>query len=75
MVPGLTHGAAVSCGVGCRCGLDLVLLCLCCRPAAAALIRPRPWEPPYAESAALKKGKKKKKSGPRASEIIKIYDK
>ena len=30
-------------------------------PAAAALIRPLAWEPPYAPGAALKKPKKKKK--------------
>ena len=30
---------AVSCGVGPRCGSDLVLLWLWCRPAAAALIQ------------------------------------
>ena len=31
------------------------------RPAAATLIRPLAWEPPYAMSAALKRQKKKKK--------------
>ena len=36
---------------------DPVLLWLWCRLAAAALIRPPAWEPPYAEGAALK-GKK-----------------
>ena len=30
----------VSCGVGHRCSLDLVVLWLWCRPPAAALIRP-----------------------------------
>ena len=52
---------AVSCGVGCRHGLDLALLWLWCRPANIALIRPLAWEPPYAESVALEKTKKKKK--------------
>ena len=34
---------------------------LWCRPAATALIRPLPWEPPYARDVALKiQGKKKK---------------
>ena len=33
---------------------DLALLWLWCRPAAAAPVRPLAWEPPYAESAALK---------------------
>ena len=51
---------AVSCGVGCRCGLDLVLLWLWCRPAAAAPIQPLAWEPTYAASSALKKTKKTK---------------
>ena len=33
------------------------------RPTAAALIRPLAWEPLYAENAALKRQKKKKKKG------------
>ena len=37
---------------------DRVLLWLWCRLAAAALIQPIAWEPPYATSAALKKKKK-----------------
>ena len=45
---------AVSCGVGCRCSSDATLLWLWCRPAAAALIGPLVWEPPYAMGAALK---------------------
>ena len=46
----------------CRCGLDLVLLWLWCRPAAAALIRPlAAGELPYAAGAALKKEKKKER--------------
>ena len=49
----------MSCGVGHRLGLDLVLLWLWCRPAATALIRPLAWEPPYAEGAGLGKAKKK----------------
>ena len=51
----------MSCGVGRRHGLDLVLLWLRHRPAAIALIRPLAWEPPYAAGAALKRQKKKKK--------------
>ena len=43
--------------VGHRCGLDLELLWLWCRPAAAALIRLLAWEPPYAMCVALKKAK------------------
>ena len=38
---------------------DLVLLWLCCRPAAIAPIQPLAWEPPYAAGAALEKTKKK----------------
>ncbi|WP_348248997.1 hypothetical protein, partial [Salmonella enterica] len=44
-----------------RHGLNLVLLWLWCRPAAAAPIRPLAWEPPYAVSEALKRQKKKEK--------------
>ena len=40
---------------------DLALLWLWCRAAAAALIRPLAWEPPYAVGAALKGPKKKKR--------------
>ena len=51
----------MSCGVGRRRSLDPVLLW--CRPAAAALIGPLAWEPPYAVHAALKsKTKQTKKS-------------
>ena len=49
----------MSCGVGHRCGSDLVLLWLWCRPAAVAPIRPLAWEPPQAEDAVQKKKKKK----------------
>ena len=45
---GQGSGFAVSCGVGCRGGLNLAWLWL----AAAALIRP--WELPYAMGTALK---------------------
>ena len=51
----------MSCGVGCRRGLDLTLLWLCHRSAAAALIRPLAWEPPYAKGSSPRKGKKTKK--------------
>ena len=51
----------MSCGVGRRCGLDLALLWLWCRPAVAALIQALAWDLPYAASAALKKEEKKKK--------------
>ena len=45
----------MSCGVVHRCGLDLTLLWLWCRPAATALIRPLAWESPYAADVALKR--------------------
>ena len=54
-------GVAVICGVGRRCGLDLVLLWLWGRLAAVAPIWPLGWEPPYAAGVALKRQKKKKK--------------
>ena len=57
---GQGSGIAVSCGVGPRCGSDLVLLWLWSRSAAIALIGPLAWEPPCAVSAALKRQKKKK---------------
>jgi len=65
-IPGLTQwvkdlALAMSCGVGCRCGSDLALLWLWCRPAVVAPIRPLAWETPYAVSEALKRPKKKKK--------------
>ena len=56
-------GIAVSCGAGCRHGLDLVLLWLWSRPAATAPIKLLAWEPPYATGAALEKTKKRKKGG------------
>ena len=51
-----------TCGVGCRHGLELVLLWLWYRPVTMAPIRPLAWEPPYATDVALKRPKKKKKS-------------
>ena len=61
---GQGSGVAMSCDVGCKCGLDLKLLWLWLRPAAAAPICPLAWDPPYATGMALKKTKKKKKSHP-----------
>ena len=52
---------AINCSVGHRHDSDLVLLGLWCWPAAAALIRPQAWEPPYTLGVALKRPKKKKK--------------
>ena len=53
----------MSYGVGCRCGLDPLLLWLWCRLAATASIQPLAWEPPYAgnSSPEKKKGRKEKK--------------
>ena len=48
----------MSCGVGHKRGLDLVLLWH--RPAETAPIRPLAWEPAYAVGAAIKKTKDKK---------------
>ena len=46
----------MSCGVGCRGGLDLALLWR--KPAATAPIRPLAWEFPYAVAVVLKKKKR-----------------
>ena len=51
----------VSCGVGCRCGSDPMLLWLWCRPAAIAPFRSLAWEPPCAMGVALKSKKNKQK--------------
>ena len=58
---GRESSIAVSCGVGHRCGSDLVLLWLWCRLTAAAPIQPLAWEPPYAVRATEENGKKDKK--------------
>ena len=50
----------MSCGVDRRCGSDLALLWLWCRPVASAPIRPQAWKSPYVVGAALKKQKDKK---------------
>ena len=47
----------MSCGIGCRCSSDLVLLWLWHRLAAVALIGSLAWEPPHATGVALKKKK------------------
>ena len=64
LIPGLAQGikgsgVAMSCGVAHRCGLDLALLQLWHRSAAASLIRPLAWELVYASSVTLKSKKKK----------------
>ena len=48
----------MSCGVGRRRSLDMVLLWLWCRLTATAPIGPLAWGPPYTSGAALKKKKK-----------------
>ena len=55
-------GVTLSCGVGCRHGLDPTLLWIWCGPAAVAPIRPLSWELSYALGAALKKTKAKTKT-------------
>ena len=45
----------MNCGIGHRCGLDMALLWLWHRPAAAVPIRPLAWEFPYAMGAVQKK--------------------
>ena len=50
----------MSCGVGCRLGLDPELLWLWSSPAAAAPIPPLAWELLYAVGEDLKNQKKKK---------------
>ena len=49
------------CGVGRRRGWGLLLLWLWHRLATVALIRPQPWELPYAMGAAQKRQKKTQK--------------
>ena len=66
----------MSCGVGLRQGLDLALLCLWCRPAAAAPIQPLAWEPPYATVWPPQKAKKPHKTlGPDGftNELFRIF--
>ena len=61
---GWRSGVALSCGIGCRLGLNLALLWPWHRPAATAPMRPLTWEPPYAAGTGPKrtKGEKKKMS-------------
>ena len=65
LIPGLTWWVSdlalpQSCGVGCRCGSDPVLLWLWSRLAAEALIRPLAWDLPFATGVALKIKKERK---------------
>ena len=52
----------MSCGVGCRCGSDLVLQWLWRKSSAAAPIQPLAWKLPHATGVALKQKEKKKKT-------------
>ena len=52
----------MSCGVGHRQGLDLVLMWMWHRLAAVAPIQPLAWEPPHAAGVALKRKKKTHKT-------------
>ena len=63
----------MSCGIGCRCGLDPELLRLWCRPAAAAPIRSLAWELPDAVGAALKKKRKKEKERKKGKKKQKLF--
>ena len=56
-------GAAVSCGVGRRHGLDPALLWLWHWPAAIAPIGPLAWDPPYAVGMAPKRQNKEEEDG------------
>ena len=57
LLSGLRIGVALSCGVGCTCVLDPVLLWLWYRPAAVAPIGPLAWELSYAIGVVLKSKK------------------
>lgn len=59
----------MSCGVGCRQGLDPVLLWLWCR-LATALIRPLAWKPPHAAGAALEKAERQKEKKREKKDLI-----
>ena len=63
LLGGLRIRHCCGCGIGHRCGLDPVLLCLWHRLAAAALIQPLAWLPPCATGTALKRKKKQKRLG------------
>ena len=60
--------------VGHRCGSDLVLLWLWCRPAAATLIQPLAWELPHAMVQPLKKKRKRNKYIPNEEYLLQVPD-
>ena len=59
----------MSCGIGHRHGLDLALLWVWQRPAAAAQNQLLAWELPYASGVTLKRRKKKKKKKERKQKV------
>ena len=63
----------MSCGVGCRCGLDPAWLWLWRTPVATALIGPLAWEPPYAMGVALEKTKRQKFKSKQTSKEPQIF--
>ena len=63
----------MSFGVGSRQGLDLKLLWLWGRPAAAALIQPFAWEPLYVMGVALKNKKQKQKKQQQKNQPLGVY--
>ena len=58
---GSGSGISMSCGVGCSCGSDSMLLWR--RPVATAPIWPLAWKPPYAGGVAQKNKRRKKEKG------------
>ena len=63
----------MSCDVGHRRGLNLVLLWLWRRSGATALIWPVAWEPAYAVGVALKRQKKKKKEKRENEQLLLLF--
>ena len=70
LTPCLIQWVSLCRGIDYRCSLDLALLWLWHRLAAAALILPLAWELPYAKGVALKRQKKKRNSWERASGVL-----
>ena len=64
----------MSCGVGCRRGLDPELLRLWYRPVATAPIRPLAWEPTYAAGAAQEIAKRPKEKKKKKKRILRARE-
>ena len=64
----------MSCGVGRRCGSDLALLWLWCRPAATAPIQPLALGTSICHGSGPRKGKKTKKKEKRRKEILELFN-